>query len=202
MRAKSTKVRDLAGVLKDLERHIKAPINLYKGRRFKNFGLLPREVLANWMICAVGNFEDEDEALTFATDPSGGDGVLINRKDEQIVITEHVFVPKFASTTTSTIEGLLVGSIQNKNKKGRAYAEGKHLIVFSDAIGMWNPNVLSRRIAGSHGFRAVWVIHLNKGGEGGYEYAIALLDLKFGDAPIWTVSIDAGFGSWQVQRVQ
>ena len=77
MRASVTKIRDLKIVLKDLEGRVKAPDFLRKGREFRNFALRPRELLANWLVCAVGNFEEGGKHLTVCTDPAGGDGLIL-----------------------------------------------------------------------------------------------------------------------------
>jgi hypothetical protein len=202
MRAKVTRVKDLKTLLKDLERYVKAPDFLYRGRSFRNFGLLPREVLANWLICSVGNYADTDGPLTFATDPMGGDGLIVSRKDGKLMFTEHVFIPKKALTKTTTVEDLMIASIKHKNRKGPSYASGKHLIVFSDARGEWKPTRLATKIAGTHSFDSVWALHLEKGDAAGYTYAAALLDLADGQAPIWRLYIDGDFKSWHVERIQ
>jgi len=202
MKAQVKKIKDLKIVLKDLERYVKAPDFLYKGRPFRNFGLLPREVLANWLICAVGNFEGAEQRLTFATDPMGGDGLIVNQKEGRCIFTEHVFIPKAASTTTKTVEDLMIAGIEHKNKKGHVYATGKHLIVFADAVGQWYPSRVARRIAGGHSFTSVWVLHLDKADAGRYIYSVSLLDLAIGPAPIWRIVIDAEFKNWEVQRIQ
>ena len=118
------------------------------------------------------------------------------------MFTEHVFIPRKASTTTTTVEDLMIASIKHKNKKGHSYASGKHLIVFSEATGEWKPTRLTRKIAGAHSFNSVWVVHLEKGDATGYSYAIALLDLTEGQAPVWRVHIGGDFQRWEVEKIQ
>jgi hypothetical protein len=72
-----TRIRDLGIVLKDMESYIKDPRFLRVGREFTNFPLRPREALANWLMCVVGNHENGNADLTFTSDPTGGDGILL-----------------------------------------------------------------------------------------------------------------------------
>ena len=51
-------MKDLAAVLKDMEPWVKNPETLYSGDKPGNFALLPREILGNWLMCAVGNALD------------------------------------------------------------------------------------------------------------------------------------------------
>jgi hypothetical protein len=201
LKARATKVKDLQILLKELEPYVKAPEFLRRGRPFRNFSLRPREVLANWLICAVGNSEDPSAQLSFATDPLGGDGVVVDKFGSVVAATEHVFVPN--RKMREPVEKLLLeGGVLHKAAKGNAYASGKHLVVFSEAVGPWRPSRLARRIDGTHSFSAVWVVTLEKGGDAGYVYSVSLLDIGYGQAPIWKVEIGADFQSWTVQRIQ
>ena len=202
MKAQVKRVKDLSAVLKDLERYVKAPQFLYSGRAFRNFGLLPREVLGNWMICAVGNFEDSTALLTFGTDPMGGDGIVVNKKDGDVFFTEHVFIPRAASTATTTVEDLMCASVDHKAKKGAAYARGRHLVIFSEATGLWYPSRAARRIAGTHAFTSVWALHIDRGDDVEYVYSVTLLDAAREQAPVWKVVIGGDFKSWRVLRIQ
>jgi len=201
MRAAVTKIRDLKIVLKDLERHVKAPDQLRKGREFRNFALRPREVLANWLICAVGNFEEGDERLTICTDPSGGDGLIFNQKNGKYMSTEHVLIPT-QKPAPGGIEQLIYAASEHKAKKGAHYASGKDLVILSEAMGLWHPNRAARGILRKHGFDSVWVVHLEEGNDCGYTYCVSLLDVSKGDAPAWKVLIESDFASWKVQRIQ
>src|SRR5258708_1376153 len=160
MRSHVRKIRDLNLVLKDLERHIKAPDFLRTGRPFGNFGLLPRELLANLLICFAGNFEDPKNRLTVCTDPLGGDGLIFNQNHGGYMSTEHVFVPAPRGRDLHSVEQKILAAVAHKNKKGARYASGKDLVVFSEAAGAWHPNQTARRLIGVHGFESVWVTHL------------------------------------------
>lgn len=201
MRAKVTKIRDLKAVLKDLERHVKAPDFLRKGREFKNFALRPRELLANVLICAAGNFDDPKNRLTVCTDPSGGDGLVFNERHGGYMTTEHVFVPSKESDI-ETVEGRILSAIEHKSKKGVTYSSGKDLVIFSEAKGTWKPNDVARKIAGRHDFETVWVVHLERAGDTGYSYCVSWLEASKGNAPCWRVSINGDFTDWQVERIQ
>jgi len=201
MRVAVTKIRDLKIVLKDLERHVKAPDFLRKGREFRNFALRPREVLTNWLICAVGNFEEGDARLTFCTDPFGGDGLILNQKDGKYISTEHVFIPT-QKPAHDGVEQFIYAAAEHKAKRGAHYASGKHLVILSEAIGLWHPNRAARGILRRHGFDSVWVVHLEVGNDSGYTYCVTLLDVSKGNAPAWKVLINGDFTSWTVQRIQ
>lgn len=196
------RVKDLKLVLKDLERCIKSPDYLRKGREFKSFALRPREVLTNWLLCAVLNFEDGDNEYSFATDPTGGDGTIVRNLREGIMQTEHVFIPPARGGHARAVEELILKGIYHKQAKGRTYAQGKELIVFSEASGVWLPNRIARKIRGSNDFRSVWVVHLESVNERNYTYCIAKLDLTYGDSPAWKVLIPTDFSSWRVERRQ
>src|SRR3989344_2429419 len=140
------KVRDLKVILKDMEPFIKNPVFLRTGRNIINFSLRPREVFANWLVCVVGNFNNGNEDLTFAEDPTGGDGLILNNKTGKLMLTEHVFIPPPQPENNKTVEDLMLEKIIHKTKKGKEYARGKHLIVFSEATGIWHPNRIGRKI--------------------------------------------------------
>lgn len=185
-----------------MERLIKDPRFLRVGRVFTNFPLRPREVLANWLLCVVGNHENGNDDLTFSDDPTGGDGIILNRKNGRFMLTEHVFVPPPRATSTETVEDLIIQQIQHKMKKGAPYARGKHLVVFSEAIGWWYPNKVGRRIEGSHDFASVWVVGLERGDEAGFLYWVSQPLSEGHDSPSWKVAIEATFTTWRVERVQ
>ena len=140
-----TWVRDLSVLLKDLEPLVKDPKFLRTGRKFRNFPLLPREVLANWLLCVVMNYQNESNSVTISTDPEGGDGLILNLATGVHMVTEHVFVPEIQSVL-STVEDQIINAIRAKARFGRPYASGKHLIVFSEAVGLWYPNRAARRV--------------------------------------------------------
>ena len=77
-----------------MEPWIKNPEHLYTGKS-GNVQLRAREIVANWLLCAVGNFYSDSESLIFCNDPFGeGDGIIIDRETEDQMVTEHIFIPK------------------------------------------------------------------------------------------------------------
>lgn len=195
-------IKDLKIVLKDFEGMIKDPRFLRVGREIENFRLRPREVLANWLLCVVGNFQNGNDQLTFAEDPTGGDGVILNKRSEEFMLTEHVFIPEPKTGDTKTVEDYMVMALEHKIKKGENYARGKHLIIFSEAIGRWYPNRVAKRIVGTHSFASVWAVALQNGDENGYYYSVAQLVIDNANAPSWRVEIPFNFNDYHVIRVQ
>lgn len=195
-------IKDLKVVLKDFEGMVKNPHFLRVGRQIKNFRLLPREAWANWLLCVIGNFQNGNENLTFAEDPTGGDGVILNKRSREFMLTEHVFIPEPKTGDTKTVEDYMVMALEHKVKKGENYARGKHLIIFSEAIGWWYPNRVAKRIVGTHSFASVWAVALQSGDENGYYYSVAQLIIKNANAPSWRVEIPFNFSDYKVVRVQ
>lgn len=53
----------------------------FSRKPLKQFGdARPRELVANWMICATANTEEEEvgECMAFHSDPVGGDGIIVD----------------------------------------------------------------------------------------------------------------------------
>ena len=193
-------LKSLHVALKELEPHIRQPTSLRRGRPFKTFKMLPRELLGNWLVCAVGNFERGTDDLKICNDPFGGDGVILDITAGSHLVTEHVYVPP--PRVATDLEGLIIGAVNHKGKRGKAYARGKVLIVFSEARGKWFPNKVARRLHGIHGFEDVWVVHRGNVPLNEFGYSAALLDLSDGEAPAWEVQIRDDFCDWHVCRVQ
>ncbi|RUW75849.1 hypothetical protein [Mesorhizobium sp. M4B.F.Ca.ET.049.02.1.2] len=80
--------------LKELHPFVSDPRRYIEKGRSKVFeGMLFRELLGNWLICAVGNYEDDQADYTVSTDSTGGDGIIVNRNaPHQRLMTEHVMV--------------------------------------------------------------------------------------------------------------
>jgi hypothetical protein len=84
----------MAIALKEMEPYIRNGQHLQTGKPFKNFSdMRSREVLANWLICAVQNAEHGTERFTFTSDPVGGDGVFCDTETGETWPSEHVMVP-------------------------------------------------------------------------------------------------------------
>ena len=87
---------------------------------------------------------------------------------------------------------------------GKAYASGKTLVVFVNAVGTepWHPNKVARQVTDTP-FAVVWVVGLHHVDEAGrYVYGVTCLDLSKCDAPAWLVHIDKTFDTWKVVAVQ
>lgn len=163
-----------------------------------------REVLANWLLCAVF-IAEEGEQLTFGSDQLGGDGIVWSESTGQVWPTEHVMVPRTGAEKNPDVEKRILDAIVQKNSKGgAAYASGKTLIVFIDPpvcrgypIG-WRRTCLNRFIS-----TVAWAVGLQKVTEdGSYIYAFTSLDPEHDPVPIWLVRILPSFDEWDVRRIQ
>jgi hypothetical protein len=205
MKHQVTRFKSLAIALKELEPFIRNGKHLQSGRPFKRFnGMLSREALANWQLCAVLNAEAGKERYSFTSDPVGGDGIVHDTETDETWPTEHVMVPKTKDGEASDLEALIAKAIEHKQEKGgAAYASGKTLVVFLDAGGgaKWFPNKIARSLPKSD-FAAVWVIGLHSVEEGRYVYGVTCLDVTAGDAPTWLIRLDPSFETWTVERFQ
>jgi hypothetical protein len=204
MRYPVTRFRSLAVALKELEPFIRDGNHLQTGRRFKKFGgMLSREILANWLLCVAINSTD-DRALTFSSDPVGGDGIICDTATGETWPTEHVMVPRLRPGQTADSGALILKAIEQKRSKGgAAYASGKNLIVFLEAgAGTCFPNKVARQLPDPLLFAAVWVVGLHGLEAGEYIYNVVHLDISDGDAPALVVQLGKDFDTWTVKRVQ
>jgi hypothetical protein len=143
-------------------------------------GLRPRELLTNWLVCVAFNDECESpERLTFTSDPTGGDGILLDTQTKETFATEHVIVPAAPKGKTVDGEALILKAIQAKNKKGGpAYASGKTLFVFLNAgAGAWSPNSVTKQLPDPLHFSVVWVVGLHRV-ESEYIYGVTQIGLE------------------------
>ena len=84
MKYQITRFKNLQVCLKELEPFIRDGEHLQTGKPFKRFGRLrSRELLANWLLCAVVNFEKQTDQMTFTSDPLGGDGIIYDSAMER-----------------------------------------------------------------------------------------------------------------------
>jgi hypothetical protein len=207
MKYPARRFKSLAIALKEIEPHVRTGKPLQTGKPFGNFArMLPREVLANVLICAVANFESEPERFGFVglDDPIGGDGVIEDSQTDETFPTEHVLVPDLKGGAPEDIQALILGQIALKQGKGKvAYAGGKTLVVFVNAVGgPWFPNRVAKSLPKPLDFAAVWVVGLHGVENSEYSYNVMQLDQEAGATDIWRVRIAADFNSWQVERVQ
>lgn len=207
MKYPTARFKNFEDALKQLEPFIRDARYLRTGKPLQEFyGLRPREIWANWLLCAVLNFENQQEdRFTFfsTTDPIGGDGVIYDTLTGNTFPTEHVFVgPKGlrGASTANTAEALLLAAVEQKQKKGQdAYASGKTLVVFLNSEGgHWFPNVVSTQLHKPLYFADVWALSLRYENTSEYLYDVARLDLSEGNAPTWRIRILKTFDAWEV----
>lgn len=110
---------------------------IQNGKPFRNFGgMLPREAVVNWLLCATANAIDGRQ-LTFVStdDPIGGDGIIVDETTGEDFPTEHVMVP--VQQSGADAEELILKAIDSKrNKGGASYASGKTLVVLLNIIDL------------------------------------------------------------------
>jgi hypothetical protein len=204
MKLKVTHFKSPRACLAELEKFIRDGQHLRTGKPLRRFdGLRSRELLANWLICAVINAGRSRPSLTFTTDPHGGDGILYDMDIKKSWPTEHVLAPPTAPNERRDIATLIVDAISKKQAKGgAAYASGKTLILFLDAgLGEWFPNRVARQRP-QIDFDDVWVVGLYSAEAEGYTYGVTRLDLSLGHAPIWLIHINETFDAWEIKRLQ
>jgi hypothetical protein len=197
-------LRSLEIGLNELEPFIRHGAHLQTGKPFQQLGgMRSREVLANWLLCAVLNHALGSDQLTFSSDPLGGDGIIYDGATGGTWQTEHVMVPKLRNGQTADAERLIHAAIEHKWRKGEVYASAKNLIVFLDAgAGKWFPNRVARKLPEPLHFDSVWVVSLQAAEDGKYVYAVTSLDTSVGNAPTWIVRISKDFAAWEVQCIQ
>jgi hypothetical protein len=195
------RLKNLKIALQELEPHIRNGRSLQVQRDFKSIGLRPRELLANWLLCATFCFLRGDEGLAMSGDPLSGDGAIFNIETGNAMLIEQVYIP---SATDGDFDSLALQAFEKKAKLGKPYAENRTLVIFSEVTGSWQPNRLAREIQNTHEFDAVWVVHLDQNAvvEGQYAYFVVALDTSMGNAPVYRVSIGEDFRSWSVDTVQ
>jgi hypothetical protein len=204
MKLKVTHFKSPAVALKELEPFIRNAKHLYSGKPFGRFGeLRSREILGNWLICAVLNADRPTASYTFTSDPQGGDGIIYDMETETGWQTEHVMVPKAMVQETRDIPTLILAAVVKKQEKGAAaYARGKVLVVFLDSgLGEWFPNQVAKKLP-KVDFKEVWVVGLHGEITNEYVYGVAQLDISSGNAPTCLVRIGKDFDVWEVKRLQ
>lgn len=189
--------------LKELGQFLVDGKQLHTGRPLQKFGgMLPREMVANWLICAVFNSENPD-SLEFHSDPTGGDGLIHNKTTGETFLTEHVVVPNIEPKQPTEGHQRILDAINQKNDKGASYARGKTLVVFLNAaLGEWKPTVVARALPNPLHFESVWAMGFQGIESDEYVYGVANLHLDDGDAPTFIVRIPKDLSGWKVERIQ
>lgn len=92
MKYQVTRFKSLPVALKEIEPLVRDPRHLHTGKPFERFGgMRPREMLANWLLCATFQ-QIEGRELMFYSDPVGGDGIIRDEATGETWQTEHVYV--------------------------------------------------------------------------------------------------------------
>lgn len=204
MKYRGKRFKSLAIALKELEPFFRDGNLLQTGRPFKKLdGMLPREAVANWLLCAALNSVD-GSSWTFGSDPTGGDGIICDLETNESFKTEHVIVRKLPVGQAVDLEALILDAVDQKRRKGgAAYAAGKTLIVFLNAgKGTWLATKVARKLPEPLHFPTVWVVALQGVIAGEYIYTITNLDLSEGDAPTLFVRINRDFSAWKVSHLR
>jgi hypothetical protein len=202
MKYPARRFKDLKVALKEIEPMVRDPRHLQIGKSLKKFGdMRPREMLANWLLCAT--FETiENRELMFYSDPIGGDGIIRDEATGDTWQTEHVYVSQHS--TGPDAKTLILDAISHKQSNGAMYCRGKTLVVFLDTpvAGNWFPNEVAKALRSPLLFGAVWVIGFSTVQEGSYVYNLTLLDVADGNAPAFLLRIAPDFDAWQVEQIQ
>ena len=92
------------------------------GRPFEQFGdLRSREILANWLLCVATG----PNRLDFASDPQGGDGIIIDSLTGETWNTEHILVPQ-SNDTVAIEESILAAVVKQQKRAARVTRLAKH----------------------------------------------------------------------------
>jgi len=204
MKQPVTRFKSMGIALKELEPFVRNGQHLQTGKPFARMGnMRSREMLANWLICAVLNHSG-DRQMSFASDPDGGDGILVDAQTLVGFPTEHIMVPRQRGDEVADPHELVLDAINKKRSKGgEAYARGKTLVVFLNAAaGLWYPNRVAKALPTPLYFDSVWVVGLY-GVEGDeYVYGVTHLDLTDGDVPAFKLRISSDFAAWEIVQIQ
>jgi hypothetical protein len=176
------------------------------GYRFECYdGLLLREALGNWLLCAVLNDRNPDpDRYTFTTEPRdgpGADGAILDRTAALAMAAEHVMVAKRpdGQRPEESAEQLVLAAIEKKVAKGgSAYASGKVLVVYLDAdVAGYSPRELRALLPVDFPFEGVWLVVPQAGR---WDYDVVYLSSATLDPPTYHVSITETFDDWSVKH--
>ena len=147
--------------------------------------MLPRELVANWLLTVVANYFTRSERFQFTTDPRGGNGVIYDTETREAVWTEHIIV-RGAPGSKANPETQILEAVAHKLKKGPSYAKGKTLIVFMYSGGdgtQWWPDKVAAALPKPIHFEAAWVVGFQSFDGDDRIYAVTRLDLRRAHAP-------------------
>lgn len=177
--------------LKELKPFILNGRQIRTGKQLKRFhNLRPREILANWLLCAAINHSTQPGRIDFASDPrfEGCDGLIVDAVTGQISQTEHVMAFRRDEHADFDGNALILKAIEQKVDRGPSYAMGKTLVVFPEGAGEWVPRDVRAAVPASFAFDALWVIGRCSLRDG--EYAYNVVRLRPGPFTRWRVVLD------------
>lgn len=113
--------------------------NLDAGKKIKNIGLIPRELLGLIVTSVIVNVSSPDQ-FTIGTEKFYGlDGVIVRqdidslkRNQRTALVFEQVYIPSIQKIKNSDTQTLLQKSLGGKSTKGSQYAKNINLIVMSE----------------------------------------------------------------------
>lgn len=191
-------VKSLRVALKDLESVVRDTRYLWSGREFTDFALRPRETWANWILAAVLQYIHGVD-FTFS-ESDDGDGYII-AKGKAFFLTEHVSAMNWGGKDTLPKgEDRILWAFNKKNEKGREYASGKTLVIFTDGVGEWFPNKVSRRIP-ENNFDNIYCIGFT-GSENQYSYSVSELVSRGGTCATYQIIISDDFKDYSILKKQ
>jgi hypothetical protein len=80
-----------------------------------------RRSLRSIAVCAAINSEESaGERMEFHSDPTGGDGIIVDTRTNETWPTEHVLVPMPRSDAVPDIETSIANAVDDKQQKGGA----------------------------------------------------------------------------------
>lgn len=210
MKQPITKFKDMTVALKELAKFVRDDARfLATGREIERFGRLrPREMLANWLICAAVNEDDKHGRMIFTTDPDGGDGIIWDQSIDQHSRTEHIYVRQSQEGDPVPVEQKIADAVgQKQGKGGAAYAKGKVLVIFLGGVegppekSLWYPKKAAEQLP-ANDFVEVWVVGLHRYMEEHYLYFVCRLKVdEQGFVPRWGICISPSFDYWTVKRL-
>jgi hypothetical protein len=195
------RLKSLAIALKELEPHIRDGRKIKSHPEFKSIKQRPRELLGNWLLCAVANAERGVEIVHIYADPfENGDGMLVDSATDEKMFVEQVYA---RAEDGEDAEALITKAFALKAGKGEEYAAGRTLVILSEASGPHFPNRLARQFAGKHYFKGVWLLGLDAAAIAAGRYAYTVADISGEQpAPVWRIALAEDFSAWTVERIQ
>ncbi len=175
------------------------------GKRFKSYnGLLLREVLGNWLLCAILNDQcATTDRYTFTSEPKGGgaDGAILDKTTGLAMATEHVMATrwrdgKLDENLNESAEQLVVAAMLHKEAKGPRYGTDKMLVIYLEAnVAGYSPRAIREHLPSDTAFADVWLV-VPQGGL--WEYDVIHVGSPLADPPTYRVSITEAFDDWTI----